>query len=106
MRAFSSANFRTALLFGFLHLLAGSSLKAQGGPPLLTNDPGTPGNGNWEINLGVMPVLRHDVNQYQLPQIDLNFGLGDRIQLTYEVPFVLQTNSGRTRQTGWSNAYP
>ena len=85
---------------------APSCLKAQGGPPLLTNDPGTPGNGNWEINLGVMPVLRHDQNAYQVPQIDLNFGLGDRIQLTYEVPYVLQTSPGQVRQTGWSNGFP
>jgi hypothetical protein len=28
---------------------------AQGGPPYYTNDPGTPGNLNWEINLGYMP---------------------------------------------------
>ena len=28
---------------------------AQGGPPYYTNDPGTPGNLNWEINVGYMP---------------------------------------------------
>ena len=32
--------------------LAPLSLFAQGGPPLLTDDPGTPGKNNWEINLG------------------------------------------------------
>ena len=43
---------------------------------------------------------RHDADRrsaasasYQLPQIDLNFGLGDRIQLTYEIPYVLQTRN-------------
>ena len=35
-----------------LLLLAPLSLFAQGGPPLLTDDPGTPGRNNWEINLG------------------------------------------------------
>jgi hypothetical protein len=30
---------------------------AQGGPPYYTNDPGTPGHLNWEINLGYMPFL-------------------------------------------------
>ena len=24
---------------------------AQGGPPLITDDPGTPGDGHWEINI-------------------------------------------------------
>lgn len=76
---------------------------AQGAPPLLTNDPGTPGNGNWEINLGVMPVLRQHQDVFQVPQIDINFGLGDRIQLTYEIPFVLQNPPGQPTQTGWSN---
>jgi hypothetical protein len=76
---------------------------AQGTPPLLTNDPGTPGNGNWEINLGVMQTLRQNQDVFQLPQIDVNFGLGDRIQLTYEIPFVLQNVTGQPTQTGWSN---
>ena len=71
----------------------------------MTNDPGTPGNGNWEINLGVLPVLRQHQNSFQVPQIDLNFGLGNRIQLTYEIPFVLQTEPGEPNQTGWSNAF-
>jgi hypothetical protein len=76
---------------------------AQSTPPLLTNDPGTPRNGNWEINLGVMPTLRQNQNSFQVPQIDVNFGLGDRIQLTYEIPFVLQNQTGQPTQTGWSN---
>ena len=25
---------------------------AQGGPPFITDDPGTPGNRQWEINVG------------------------------------------------------
>jgi hypothetical protein len=77
---------------------------AQGAPPLLTNDPGTPGNGNWEINLGVMPVLRQNQDVFQVAQIDVNFGLGERIQLTYEIPFVLQNQAGQPAQTGWSNS--
>lgn len=82
------------------------SAHAQAGPPFLTNDPGTPGNANWEINLGSMQTISRDVSSYQTPQIDLNFGLGDRIQLTYEVPYVLQSSSGQPVQSGWSNGYP
>jgi len=78
---------------------------AQGAPPLLTNDPGTPGNGNWEINLGAMPVLRQNQNFYQVPQIDINFGLGDRIQLTYEVPYAVQTAPGHPSSAEWSNTF-
>jgi hypothetical protein len=57
---------------------------AQGGPPFYTNDPGTPGNLNWEINLGYMPFFYSDRSVSHVPDVDLNFGVGDRIQLTYE----------------------
>jgi len=43
---------------------------------------------------------------YQVPQIDLNFGVGDRIQLTYEIPCVVHVSDGQQAQSGWSNAYP
>ena len=32
-------------------LLFATPAYAQGGPPLITDDPGTPGNGKWEINI-------------------------------------------------------
>jgi hypothetical protein len=79
---------------------------AQAGPPFLTNDPGTPGNANWEINLGSMQTIARGTSSYQIPQIDLNFGLGDRLQLTYEVPYVLQSSSAQASQSGWGNGYP
>jgi hypothetical protein len=79
---------------------------AQGGPPFLTNDPGTPGNANWEINFGSMQTIVRNGATYQVPQIDLNFGVGDRVQLTYEVPYVVQVSDGQQTQSGWSNAYP
>jgi hypothetical protein len=80
-------------------------LRAQAGPPFLSNDPGTPGNANWEINVASMQTIVRGAASYQLPQIDLNFGIGDRVQLTYEIPYVLQDNSGQPQQRGWSNAY-
>jgi len=92
--------------------LLGSSLGgttralAQGGPPFQTNDPGTPGDANWEINLGVAPVFARATSSYQVPQVDLNFGVGDRVQLTFEVPYVLQSGSGAPHESGWSNAFP
>jgi hypothetical protein len=79
---------------------------AQAGPPFLSNDPGTPGNANWEINIAAAQTVERGGASYQLPQIDLNYGIGDRIQLTYEVPYVLETADNRSNHSGWSNAYP
>jgi hypothetical protein len=89
-----------------LSLCAPAFAHAQAGPPFLTNDPGTPGNANWEINIASAQSISRNGAAYQLPQLDLNFGLGDRFQLTYEIPFVVQTGQGQPRQTGWSNAFP
>ena len=60
------------------------SALAQGGPPYYTNDPGTPGNLQWEINLAYMPFLYPGHSIAHTPDVDINFGIGDRIQLTYE----------------------
>src|SRR5208282_2809245 len=89
-----------------LFALSSGTARAQAGPPFQTNDPGTPGNANWEINLGTMPAISRGASSYQITQIDLNFGLGDRIQLTYEVPYVFQYSNGQSTQSGWSNGYP
>ena len=99
---------RTSIPLCTLILLAlgSGTARAQAGPPFLTNDPGTPGNANWEINLGSMQTIARGVSSYQVPQIDLNFGVGDRIQLTYEVPYILQTSTGRPLERGWGNGYP
>jgi hypothetical protein len=90
------------LLACFLAPLAG----ADAGPPFLTNDPGTPGNGNWEINLGASPTVVSRTTSWQLPQLDFNFGLGERIQLTYEIPYVVELRDGAQNTSGWANAYP
>ena len=96
-----------ARLPALLALLAhGASVHAQAGPPYLTNDPGTPGDGNWEINLASMQTIARGVASYQTPQIDLNFGLGRTIQLTYEIPYVIQTSARAATTSAWGNAYP
>jgi len=61
----------------------------QGGPPMITDDPGTPGNGKWEINLAIAFEHRSDETSYDLPAIDLNYGVGEHIQLTLQTAPVL-----------------
>jgi len=36
----------------FLAVYGVEAAHSQGGPPFITDDPGTPGNRHWEINLG------------------------------------------------------
>ena len=63
-----------------------SQALAQGGPPLITNDPDTPGDGNWEINLAVAGAHSDLGWDLAAPDLDVNYGLGDRIQLSMHVP--------------------
>ena len=56
----------------------------QGGPPMITDDPGTPGNGKWEINLAIAFEHRSGETSFDAPAIDLNYGVGERIQLTLQ----------------------
>jgi len=62
----------------------------QGGPPLRTDDPGTPGNGNWEINVGLTSDRRQTERQFEAPLVDINYGLGDHLQLKFEMPYLVQ----------------
>ncbi len=66
---------------------------AQGGPPYYTNDAHTPGNLQWEINLGYMPFLYPNRSIMHTPDVDINFGIDDRIQLTYENAWLRVDNS-------------
>jgi hypothetical protein len=67
---------------------------SQGGPPMITDDPGTPGNGHWENNIAV--AFEHPPNEtsWDLPAIDLNYGVGEHIQLTLQGGPVLLKRSG------------
>ena len=62
---------------------------AQGGPPFRSDDPATPGNRNWEINTVFMGDRNPAEGSYVTPNVDINYGLGNRIQLKYEVPLSL-----------------
>ena len=84
---------RGLIFFSFL-----ASAFAQGGPPYYTNDPGTPGHLNWEINLGYMPFFYSNQSVSHTPDLDINFGVGDRIQLTYENAWLrVQNPSSETK---------
>jgi hypothetical protein len=82
-------------------LTAGTrSLFAQGGPPLVTDDPGTPGDGHWEINLatlGSRMSQRWDVDAFDA---DINYGLGEHVQLKLDAPLTSVRDAGGDWKTG------
>ena len=81
------------------------ALIAQAGPPLLTDDPETPGNNKWEINIAAIILQRRTERLWSIPLLDINYGLGERIQLKAEIPWmVLQSRSGGRNQTGPGSA--
>jgi hypothetical protein len=79
-------------IFAALLLTAGVpiSAHAQGGPPYRTDDPETPGNKHWEINFGFIGDRNPAAGAYQVPDFDINYGLGDRLQLKYEIPIAIE----------------
>ena len=62
---------------------------------MITDDPGTPGPGKWEINLAIAFEHRPNETAWDLPAIDLNYGVGERIQLTLQTAPVLLKRSDR-----------
>lgn len=60
---------------------------------MITDDPGTPGDRKWEINLAVAFEHRPSETSYDIPAIDLNYGVGEQIQLTLQTAPVIQKRS-------------
>src|SRR5437762_13331876 len=69
---------------------------AQAGPPLLTDDPDTPGSGHWEINEAWTLSQNRTSRLFGTPLLDINYGLGRRLQLKAEIPWLILKN----RQSG------
>jgi hypothetical protein len=59
-----------------------------GSPPMSVEDTDTPGDRTWEVNLGMEAEWARSEHAIQAPVADINYGIGDRLQLTYEVPYV------------------
>jgi len=68
---------------------------------MITDDPGTPGAGKWEINLAVAFEHRSGETLFDAPAIDLNYGVGDRVQLTLQGGPALLKRQGH----GWIGGF-
>src|SRR4051794_6056669 len=75
-------------VLGALCFMASQWAAAQGGPPMLTDDPDTPGAGNWEINTAYTEQRTNEEHLRSFPHVDFNYGLGEHIQLKFETGWV------------------
>jgi len=86
-----------------LPVLSASAL-AQGGPPLVTDDPDTPGDGKWEINVASIYSRTAGHEELAAPDIDANYGWGDYVQLKLDIPWVFARDSGEPWKAGAGTA--
>jgi hypothetical protein len=97
---------RGGLLDLVILYLSGVSMSyAQGGPPMLTDDPGTPGAGVWEINSALLEDRTTTGRTRSVPHIDINYGWGERIQLKYETGYLFADGPGSAGlQSDWDDS--
>jgi hypothetical protein len=84
--------------------VASADAQAQGGPPLVTDDPDTPGNGDWEINLATIGVHTPGRWEIDVPNVDINYGWGENIQLKLQTPWVFTQESTQAWKSGAGTA--
>jgi hypothetical protein len=70
----------------------------------VTDDPGTPGSGRWELNVALTLEHSPGENSYEAPLLDLNYGVGDRVQLKWEVPLRVIAPAGSATLGGIGNS--
>jgi hypothetical protein len=73
---------------------------AQGGPPLVSDDPDTTPDGHWEINLAAIGSQSPGLKQLSLPDADINYGWNGNVQLKVDVPWVISDTDGHAVQSG------
>jgi hypothetical protein len=91
-------------LFLLLFFAVAGRLYPQGAPPMLTVDPGTPGPNHWENNFGWIVERVPGSTVSQAPQADINYGVGERIQLTYSGAYLQVRDTGEPDRWGMSKS--
>ncbi len=74
------------------------------GPPILTDDTGTPGPGKWEISAGVTTDKRTAEDRFNTPVLDINYGIGEHIQLNYSISWVVLHIKDEGTKNGLGNS--
>jgi hypothetical protein len=93
----------TSSLVILMCLVLARALPGQGGPPLETDDPGTPGPGHVELNISVEGERQAGGSLYDAPRLDANVGVGTRMQLKFELPWRVATAPAGPTRSGVGN---
>ena len=83
--------------------LFASGAKAQGGPPMITDDTETVPKGHWEINAAFTIERGSDGRMFGAPLLDVNYGLSKNLQLKVEIPWLVLRNHGQRAINGLGN---
>ncbi len=93
---FPMKNLRIALGLGWLMAMG----VAHAGPPFVTDDPGTPPAGGWEINVPfILERSQHEL-EMEAPLLDLNYGAAESVQLKLEIPSRVIHEDGNATMAG------
>ncbi len=95
--------FGGCILGAALCLASANRASAQGGPPLITDDPFTPRAWHWEINTAWAAEHGPDGSAHEIPAFDLSYGFGPKIELNLERPY-RWVSGPDWAHNGWGNA--
>jgi len=79
-------------------------LIALAGPPILTDDTGTRGPDKWETNVGFTIDKRQAAGRYEAPAFDLNYGIGEHVQLNYSFSWIVLDQKDVATKSGMGNS--
>lgn len=94
------ATARRRIALAIVCVFQATAVLAAGGPPMVTDDPETPGDGHWEINAAAISSRTRAEHRLTLPDLDINYGLGDRLQLKVDLPWERVTPPGESTRRG------
>jgi len=97
-----SASFCRRHILAFLAIALG--LPAYAGPPFHTGDPDTADKGTWEASLGVVAERRPGEKVYELPGFEVNYGLADGLEFSYESAWLQKCENGVPSESGYGNS--
>lgn len=85
------------------HGAACAMMAALALPAAATEDTDTPGPGHWENNLGISAERAHGSWRLALPEAEMNYGVGDTVQLVLGLPYVRVHDKGSDWSSGFGN---